>query len=164
MKQGTRRFVLLAAAAPCLTVAITRVVSATPLPTLARAGASQTTVSEALAPPPRPTARQLAAVRAVQSMDLPTTESSPFYFPSPVEDVDEPEIEEAEEDVLPPDWWAVTSFIGGRRPIAVVNGRPMTIGDTIDEGWKVLRIDPQARTVTLERNGNVAVLEQVGGR
>ncbi|MCW5753892.1 MAG: hypothetical protein KIT24_04190 [Phycisphaeraceae bacterium] len=159
-----RRLAVIAAIAPCLAVGMARLISSAPAPAAARAAAPQQRAAEKV-PPPKPlSAAQKAALAYASAIELPVTEPSPFHEPLRELKSQAPEIEELDILPTPPHWWRVTSIISGRKPIAVINGRPMAIGDVVDDGWTVLRIDPHGRLVTIAKDGIVAILEQTAGR
>lgn len=50
---------------------------------------------------------------------------------------------------------ALTSVMAGRRgAVAILNGKPRQIGDTLGNGWSVATIDPAAGVVTLRRESD----------
>ena len=59
----------------------------------------------------------------------------------------------------PPPTVRLTSILGGSRPIAVLDGRPFSVGDTVRDPWVVLSIDPREGFVVLENSQTLATLE-----
>lgn len=102
--------------------------------------------------PPPPLSEAQSAMRervcAVEAMPTP----APNPFPAirrpelMLEDLASAPIElHAErEDVAvePPPQIVVTAVMGGRVPVAVINGRPRSVGDEVQPGWSVLKITP----------------------
>ncbi|MFG0331094.1 MAG: hypothetical protein ACF8PN_14480 [Phycisphaerales bacterium] len=74
---------------------------------------------------------------------------SPFYFAEPTE-IPTPNLIDptAELSGRPP--IIVQAIMKGTRPLALINGEPMRVGDSIVEGWTVRSIDPESRTVVIE--------------
>jgi hypothetical protein len=80
---------------------------------------------------------------------------SPFYFESqlaPIDPVVEPTPRATQRPTgpaeLPP--VRVTSILpNGKTPLAIIDGKPRRVGDTLESGWKVLSINGDDFTVTL---------------
>lgn len=79
----------------------------------------------------------------------PVEQQTPEPEPQEVRD-DRPEIE-------------LGGIMGGRRPVAIINGRPSVIGEEPVRGWRLTRIDQPGRSVTLSsRSGEELTVEMRG--
>ncbi|MCA9294786.1 MAG: hypothetical protein KDA20_13340 [Phycisphaerales bacterium] len=102
-----------------------------------------------VAPPPKPTESQLAAI---EQMDLlrgdDTPVQSPFYYPPKL-------VEVRHEDpvVITHDrpQFRITSILEARdgRVLAMINGKMCAVGAAPAEGWTITAIDANAKTVTV---------------
>ncbi len=81
--------------------------------------------------------------------------------PEPVEPVTpEPEPErQAQERVV----IELGGIMGGRRPVAIINGRPTVLGEEPVRGWRLVEIDQPGRRITL-RNTQSGDEQSVGLR
>lgn len=46
----------------------------------------------------------------------------------------------------------VSSIVGGRQPLAVIDGQTLKVGDEASDGWIVVEIDSAGWTVTVEKD------------
>lgn len=61
-----------------------------------------------------------------------------------------------------PDFLVTAVMPHASRPLAVINGRPRSIGDVIVPGWTLTSIDGHARTVTLTHSSGRTRTLQIG--
>lgn len=92
--------------------------------------------------PPSPFPRSEMALIAVP--DMPLTPGAP-----------EPKVE-------PPPTLALTSVMGGRVPVAMVNGRPRSLGDLVAPGWKIVEINPDRIVIEHSDGRQISVNLQRG--
>lgn len=152
-------------AAPCVVLVASRLVLSKPGP----AGAIARSPNGAEGPQAGPVVsfaaqdRSLALAQAWQGYTPPITYPSPFYQPKTIVDErpEEPLVAPPREPDLPN--VALTAVMGGRRPVAVVDGRMLSIGDEAAEGWIIAVIDPSQQVIKIEANGGRSLIVAVGG-
>ncbi|GAB4387005.1 MAG: hypothetical protein Kow0022_17780 [Phycisphaerales bacterium] len=101
--------------------------------------------------------RALEVMRTLAPNPFPATHRPELMLedlaPAPIQLHQEPEGVAVE----PPPEVVVTAVMGGRVPVAVINGRPRSVGEEVQPGWSVLKITPtgvvlghsDGRTVTI---------------
>jgi hypothetical protein len=83
---------------------------------------------------------------------------SPFYF-EPVEPMGQP-VDSSPQDPRPtqqvrvelPEVHVTSILPNPKNPLAIIDGKPRRIGDTLDTGWKVISINASDFTVTLRHD------------
>ena len=106
--------------------------------------------------------RQAAMKERVHALDE-QMPSSPFPANRKTElviaDPEFPPIEPGDDhqtpEVEPPPQIVVSAVMGGRVPVAMVNGRPRSVGDEVQPGWTVLQIT-QSGVVIVHTDGRTA--------
>jgi len=97
-----------------------------------------------------PDARSLAARRRAEARRLQPPSSNPMHYP---EATTEPE----KADVNAPPGIELSAVMGGRQPVAVIDGRLQRVGDEVAAGWTIHSIDALARTVIITGPGGESI-------
>ena len=144
------------AAIPLLVLGAARAVS--PVPAAQASGGVQLEREPALddfVPPPA-SGSEATARHHAQKRDAMVLGPSPMFQPkadeAPVAIIEaqpEPVDPTAPQPEVAADSFTISGILGGRRPIAVINGQPVRIGDEIDGGWIVSDIDAASLRVLL---------------
>ncbi len=133
----------------------------------ASAGAATTTesiVQPEFTPLPEPTESQRALIERARALEA-VEPASPFPR-SEVSAVAVPDMPamrgEPEATVEPPPELTLTSVMGGRMPVAMVNGRPRSRGDEVAPGWTIVEINQDSIVVEEADGRQVTVNLQRG--
>lgn len=106
--------------------------------------------------PPTASDEEVAYRERCESLRGGSAMSSPFFIPV-VEEDDLPEapvLIEHEPDAPEPEFSVptveVTSILsGGRKPLAVIGGKPLSVGDELGDGWSLVKIDGKSGSVSI---------------
>lgn len=81
--------------------------------------------------------------------------SSPFWFQEVIDDlyvnpiqIDDPYQPQQTQNLIP-DFQVTTILPHPKRPLAIIDSKPRKIGDEVAEGWELIAINGQNRTVLL---------------
>lgn len=143
-----------AIAGPLLAFAGARFAGHLPGPASARAAQSDAgeTAFTPLARTPL-TARQRQSIQPRDDADF--TAAYPFYLaPAPSDEPDP--VEEPLDEPVPE--FIVSSFMGGRNPLVIIDSRPRRIGDDLGDGWTLTSIDTSSRSFTVTKGARTEII------
>lgn len=141
---------------PLLAFAGARLTGHLPGPASARAagaGTKETAFTPLTRTPLTP--RQLQSLESMPDRDFAAV-PYPFYLAPASSEVAEPAEAPGEEPV--PEF-AVSSFMGGRSPLVIIDSRPRRVGDDLGNGWTLTSIDPATRSFTVAKGSRTETVQ-----
>jgi hypothetical protein len=147
-----RTLAVLAGATPLLALVAVRVLDPFGAPSPASAGVIENPEPDAQAVrrTPKPTEREREAARHILLMASEPPSPTPFYYPPGSLREDAPEMVETPEAALPAPSFQVSAILAGAgSPIAVINGKALRVGQTIENGWSLAEVHEPERAVVI---------------
>lgn len=151
-------------AAPCGVFAAGRFLLARPGPSVAAADEFQQATETAPLIEFEATDGELMLATSWRDLDIPITHPTPFYQSRVIEPMtfDEPVVAPVVEPKQEAPSIALTAVMGGRRPVAVVEGRMLSVGSEIANGWFVTRIDANTQSIEVATHDGETLTVEVG--